>query len=323
MCDSKQNNDTRQNNTVTMLKFYSVAVLLLDILLLHIKVLFSIFESIYNKFLSPEEKSVAGEIVLITGTGHGIGQELAVQFSRLGATVVCLDINKTSNEETVKKIAERGFTKAHNFQCDVSKRDEVLAVAKDIQEKVGNVTMLINNAGIMPCHPFFSHTELEIKKLFDINVLAHFWMLEAFLPDMIEKNHGHVVALSSMAGVLGLTNLVPYCASKFAVRGFMEALSEELREDPRKIQGVYFTTIYPYIVDTGLCKKPRIRFPTLMGVVSPQEAANQIVTAVRRNYNEASIPGHLLTVNNVFRLFPVKVCRMVKDFLDSGVESHD
>lgn len=61
-------------------------------------------------------------------------------------------------------------------RCDVSKREEVLAVAKDIHAKVGNVTMLVNNAGIMPCHPFLSHTELEIRKLFDINVFAHFWV---------------------------------------------------------------------------------------------------------------------------------------------------
>jgi short-subunit dehydrogenase len=84
-------------------------------------------------------------------------------------------------------------------------------------------------------------------------------MLEAFLPSMIENNHGHVVALSSMAGVMGLRNLVPYCASKYAVRGLMEALNEELREDARQIE-VKFTTIFPFIVDTGLCKKPHTRY---------------------------------------------------------------
>jgi short-subunit dehydrogenase len=84
-------------------------------------------------------------------------------------------------------------------------------------------------------------------------------MLEAFLPSMIQKNNGHVVALSSMAGVMGLRNLVPYCGSKFAVRGLMEALNEELREDARQME-VKFTTIFPFIVDTGLCKKPHTRY---------------------------------------------------------------
>jgi all-trans-retinol dehydrogenase (NAD+) len=63
-------------------------------------------------------------------------------------------------------------------------------------------------------------------------------LLQAFLPTMMERNHGHIVAMSSMAGVLGLRNLVPYCATKFAVRGLMEALHEELREDPRDFSGV-------------------------------------------------------------------------------------
>ncbi|KAJ8886351.1 hypothetical protein PR048_012562 [Dryococelus australis] len=83
-------------------------------------------------------------------------------------------------------------------------------------------------------------------------------VLEAFLPSMIKNNHGHVVALSSMAGVMGIPNLVPYCASKYAVRGLMEAVAEELGEEVRDID-VKFTTICPFIVDTGLCKKPRTR----------------------------------------------------------------
>lgn len=75
---------------------------------------------------------------------------------------------------------------------------------------------------------------------------------------MMEKNRGHVVGISSMAGVVGLPNLVPYCASKFAVRGLMEALAEELREDARNSQ-IKFTSIFPFMVDTGLCKKPKIK----------------------------------------------------------------
>lgn len=76
---------------------------------------------------------------------------------------------------------------------------------------------------------------------------------------MLEKNHGHVVGISSMAGVMGIPNLVPYCASKYAVRGMMEALAEEVREDAARRTDVHFTTIMPFIVDTGLCQKPRTR----------------------------------------------------------------
>ena len=98
-----------------------------------------------------------------------------------------------------------------------------------VLKDVGAVTILINNAGIMPQHELLKHTENEIRTIFEVNVLAHFWMFEAFLPKMIANNKGHIVAMSSMAGILGLRNIVPYCGSKFAVRGIQEALSEELR----------------------------------------------------------------------------------------------
>lgn len=81
----------------------------------------------------------------------------------------------------------------------------------------------------MPARPFLQQTEVEIKKIFDVNVMAHFWLFQCLIPDMMDKNRGHIVALSSCAGLMGLENLVPYCGSKFAVRGVMEALSEEIR----------------------------------------------------------------------------------------------
>lgn len=91
--------------------------------------------------------------------------------------------------------------------------------------------MIVNNAGIMPSHSLLNHNADEIRKLFDVNVLANIWVLQAFLPHMLSKRRGHIVAMSSIAGLCGLNNLVPYCATKFAVRGLMEALHEELRQD--------------------------------------------------------------------------------------------
>ncbi|KAG8323501.1 epidermal retinol dehydrogenase 2-like [Homalodisca vitripennis] len=300
----------------------SYAVLVADILLLLLKVLIGIVEALYQAVAPAQEKSVSNETVLITGTGHGIGRELALQFAALGAKIVCVDINAEGNEQTVKELKDRGYTRVHRYECDVSSRESVLELAEKVGREVGDVTVLVNNAGIMPCHPFTSSSHEEIMRIFNINVFAHFWMLQMFLPGMVRKNHGHIVGISSMAGILGLTNLVPYCASKYAVRGLMEALAEEYREDPRQLN-IKFTSIFPYIVNTGLCKKPKIRFPSLLGIVSTQEAARQIIQAMRRDVTEVSIPSGLLTVNYVLRLFPVKVTRLVKDFLDSGLEPHD
>lgn len=119
---------------------------------------------------------------------------------------------------------------------------------------------------------------------------------------MIDKNHGHIVALSSMAGIIGLKNLVPYCASKFAVRGMMEALHEEIRESNPNNK-INFTCIYPYMVDTGLCKRPKIRFSGIMKPIAPKEVAKKIIRATRRNARETSIPEYMLYTNAFFRYF--------------------
>lgn len=116
---------------------------------------------------------------------------------------------------------------------------------------------------------------------------------------MKKNNHGHIVALSSCAGLFGLENLVPYCGSKFAVRGIMEALNEEFRAEGNcKIK---LTTVCPYMVDTGLCKRPRVRFEKYMALLPPKYAAKAIMKAQQTSQSLVSIPGYLLILNNYIR----------------------
>lgn len=110
-------------------------------------------------------------------------------------------------------------------------------MANRIINEVGHVSVVVNNAGIMPSHPLLKHNESEIRQMFEVNVFANFWILESFLPHMVAKGRGHVIAMSSMAGMIGLNNLVPYCATKFAVRGLMEGLAEEIRETQNSLVG--------------------------------------------------------------------------------------
>ncbi|XP_032678940.1 17-beta-hydroxysteroid dehydrogenase 13-like [Odontomachus brunneus] len=304
-----------------IVKAYNGVLVLTDILLLILKILCHICGSVYKFFVSAEEKKVFDEIVLITGTGHGIGKELAIRYASLGATVVCLSLNEQRNEETIEKIKMMGLNAAYAYKCDVSKREEVFEVAGKIKREVGDVTILINNAGIMPCHVFLDHTTEEIKRVFDVNVLAHFWMLQAFLPGMIENNYGHIVALSSVAGLFSLPNVVPYCASKFAVRGLMEGISEELRLSTKGKSLIKFTTIYPYIVDTGFCKKPRIKFPYFMPMVPLQLAVSHIIRAQRRDYREYSVPSFWQSIHAVMRILPYEALCSLIDFIDFGVEA--
>lgn len=118
----------------------------------------------------------------------------------------------------------------NGFRCDITKREDLLKLADRILVEIGYVSVIVNNAETMQHCPLLKHTEEQIRSLFDVNVLSHFWIFEAFMPHLLAKGRGHIVAISSVSGIVGLSNLVPYSATKFAVRGLMEALSEEIRE---------------------------------------------------------------------------------------------
>lgn len=281
-----------------------------------------IVKSLFRFALPADPKDVSDDIILITGAGHGMGREMATRFARLGAKVICVDINAQGNEETINLIKqEKG--RAYAYLCDVTDRSAVFQLAEKVEKEVGVVTILVNNAGIMPCKPVLKHNEKEIKTLMDINVNGNLWMIQAFLPAMLDRNNGHIVAMSSMAGKMGLRNLVPYCGSKYAARGIMEALAVELHEDPRDTNGIKLTTVCPYIVNTGLCHNPRIRFEGLMKTVEPGDAADQIVDAIRREYHEITIPSDMYYSNKIFNLFPPAGAKILTDFIGTGLDPHD
>ncbi|XP_054729793.1 17-beta-hydroxysteroid dehydrogenase 13 [Anastrepha obliqua] len=313
--NTASSNDSSNNNNVDI---YNIATVVVDVVLLIVKFWIAIVQSIIKSF-APHKIDVKGQTVLITGTGHGIGKELALQYSALGAKLICWDVNEEANQQTVKEIKAYGG-EAHAYTCNVIKREEINALAEQNKKEHGFINIIVNNAGIMPCHPILEHTETEIRNMFDINVLAHLWIIQAFLPDMIARNEGHIVALSSCAGFFGLPNLVPYCSTKFAVRGLMEALSEELRQKYPQNK-IKLTTIYPYMVDTGLCKRPHFRFPALFKLVKPKDAAAGIIRAQRTSVEHVSIPREFMYVEKFSRIVPRNAMRLVSDFLDAGVHS--
>ncbi|XP_073833460.1 lipid droplet subset dehydrogenase 1 [Musca autumnalis] len=267
--------------------------------------------------MKKEEVPVSGKFVFITGSGHGMGKQMAMQYAALGAKVICVDVNEKNNTETVKEIKQAGNV-AFGYTCDITNREAIFALYEQIKKEHGFVEILVNNAGIMPCRPLFELTEKEIRMMYEVNVLAHFWILQAFLPDMVAQNKGHIVAMSSCAGLFGLPNLVPYCGTKFAVRGLMLSMHEELRKLNKDTQ-IKFTTIYPYMVDTGLCKNPRFRF-SWMKMVDPKDAAASIIEAQRTGLEEASVPRHYLISEKLGRVWPRKAMRIANDFVDTYVD---
>ncbi|KAF8786278.1 Short-chain dehydrogenase/reductase family like protein [Argiope bruennichi] len=236
-----------------------------------------------SRFLRKQRKDISDQVVLITGAGSGIGRLLAVEFSKLHATVVLVDINKNGLNETKNLVSP--LSKAFVYECDVSNRQKVYEVAKRIGVEVGKVDILVNNAGIVNGKRFLELSDDSIQRIMEINTLAHFWMCKAFLPDMMQSNKGHIVSIASLAGVSGLPNLTDYCASKFAAVGFMESLKLEL--DAQKKDGIKLTIVCPSLISTGLFEGTK---PPLTVLMTAEYVAGEIIRAVLEETEFVMLP---------------------------------
>jgi len=221
------------------------------------------------------EKDITGQVVLVTGGGSGIGRLMCLKFARLGATVVTWDINKAGNEETVAMIKKEG-NKAFEYTVNMTNREEIYETAKKTKTEVGQVSILVNNAGIVSGTSLLDTPDDKIIRTFDVNIMAHFWTIKAFLPDMIQHKQGHLVNIASLAGHSGTNKLVDYCASKFAAVGLDEALRVELF-----VQGhadyIKTTVVCPYYISTGMFAGVQSK---LIPILEPEYVAESAVTAV-------------------------------------------
>ncbi|XP_064490243.1 short-chain dehydrogenase/reductase family 16C member 6-like isoform X2 [Ornithodoros turicata] len=205
----------------------------------------------------PPPKSLAGKVVLVTGSGHGVGRELALRFARLGAKVVLVDINTENNESVALEVKQEQGS-AFAYQCDVSDEVQVQKLAQKVTSQLGAVSVLVNNAAVVNCQPMMQLNSTQVRRTVDVNLLAHFWLIREFLPGMLAQKEGHIVALSSIAGFIGTGYLTDYCASKFAVRGLMYALEEELYQMDQ-LDNIKLTIVCPMAINTGMFKQPKSR----------------------------------------------------------------
>ena len=130
----------------------------------------------YSLLIPARRKDVSKEVILITGAGSGIGRLLSQKFAKLGATVVLWDINKSANDAVAEEINSKTPNKAFSYECDCSKREEVYRVAEQVKKDVGDVTILINNAGVVSGKKFMDLPDDKIELTYKVNSIAHFWV---------------------------------------------------------------------------------------------------------------------------------------------------
>ncbi|XP_049556577.1 epidermal retinol dehydrogenase 2 isoform X2 [Orcinus orca] len=252
------------------------------------KSVFALLEVLVFAIIPRPQKNVAGEIVLITGSGSGLGRLLALKFARLGSVLVLWDVSQEGNEETCKMAQEAGATGVYAYTCDCSRKEEVYRVADQVKKEVGDVSILINNAGIVTGKKFLDCPDELMEKSFDVNFKAHLWTYKAFLPAMIANDHGHLVCISSSAGLIGVNGLADYCASKFAAFGFAESVFMETFA--KKQNGIKTTIVCPFFINTGMFDGCTTGCPSLLPILEPEYAVRKIVDAILQEKSYLYMP---------------------------------
>ncbi|KAL2124629.1 hypothetical protein VTJ04DRAFT_994 [Mycothermus thermophilus] len=210
------------------------------------------------------------EIVLITGGAGGIGGEMVKLFAEKGVKVVVLDIQPLSFP---------AGPNVHYFKCDITSPKTLAQVAREVRLAVGEPTVLINNAGVVVGKSILDASERDVRFTFDVNTFAHFWTVKEFLPSMVEKNHGMVVTVASMAAWVTVPNMVDYAASKAAAHAFHEGLTAELttRYNAPRVRTVLVNQGY---TTTPLFEGYYNDSPFLMPALNPATVAEAVVRQV-------------------------------------------
>jgi NAD(P)-dependent dehydrogenase (short-subunit alcohol dehydrogenase family) len=189
---------------------------------------------------------LTGRTVLVTGAGSGIGRSLSLLCARRGARLVVCDLNPERLASSEREIAALG-REVLARRVDVSDRDAMRAFGDEVGEAVGAVDLLVNNAGVGLMAGFLETTPEDWDWIVRINLMGVVNGLRSFLPPMIERRRGHVVNLASMAGYNASPAMPAYTATKYAVLGLSESLSEELRPS-----GIGVTAACPGIIATSI-----------------------------------------------------------------------
>src|SRR4051812_48208307 len=184
--------------------------------------------------MAKEARILTGRVAAVTGSARGIGKATAVALLRQGMKVGIGDIDLAAAQATA---AELGANTAA-FELDVTRRESVAAFFDGVEEQLGPLDVVVNNAGIMQLGSFLEEDDLTTQRQIDINVNGVLFGVKEALPRFLSRNAGHLVNIASSAGKAGFPGGATYCGTKHFVVGFSEAVRAELRETPIEVSCV-------------------------------------------------------------------------------------
>jgi NADP-dependent 3-hydroxy acid dehydrogenase YdfG len=215
-------------------------------------------------------RSLTGQVVAITGGARGIGRATAAALVARGARVAIGDIEAQLAEQTARELGSSTI----GLSLDVTARSSFEGFLGQVEERLGPLDVLINNAGIMPIGPFVQESDATARRLVDINLHGVILGSKLALERFLTRRHGHLVNIASSAGKAGFPGGATYCATKHAVVGLSEAIRAELRGT-----GIDVSVVMPVVVKTELGSGlPETR---AFKAVTPEQVAEAIVAALQ------------------------------------------
>lgn len=231
----------------------------------------------------------AGKVVVVTGAGSGIGQALAIELGRSGAKVAISDVNTEGLAATEAALKAIGAP-VKSDRLDVTEREAFLLYADEVAAHFGKVNQIYNNAGIAFVGDVEVSSFKDIERVMDVDFWGVVNGTKAFLPHLIASGDGHVVNVSSLFGIFSVPGQAAYNAAKFAVRGFTEALRQEMDVNGHPVE---VTTVHPGGIKTAIMRNSTAAegvdtktltefFDKKLTRTTPERAAKIILEAVRK-----------------------------------------
>lgn len=278
----------------------------------------------------PKARSLEGRVAVLTGAATGIGRALASRLAAEGAALCLADINAGALEETARALEARGANvSAHNV--NVADAARVERFAREVEERHGRADVLINNAGVA-LHGTVEEVSLaDIEWVMSINFWGTVYCVKHFLPLLRRRPQSNVVCLSSIFGVIAPPGQAAYSASKFAVRGFAEALRHELERTSVRV-----STVHPGGVRTGIaraartgaganpskCAREAERFERLART-TPEQAAERIVRGMLKGEPRILVGRDASQLDLIQRLLPARYWRLLRPLVERRAGSLD
>jgi short-subunit dehydrogenase len=250
------------------------------------------------------ENSIKNKLVLITGASSGIGEETARLFAKAGAKVILIARNLDKINELASIIKNNGGI-AYPISLDISNYIEVIEKTAYIKKEIGVPDIIINNAG----SGIWKSTEdtkwEDISNFMAVPYFGAFYMVKAFINEMLERKRGHIVNMTSYAGFIQFSGATAYIVARKAMIGFHEALSADLYKTGIKCSLAYFAKVTSSYWENNPGSEEKLPgAQSLIRVISPQRAAKALLNGVIHRKKHIYTPPIIALFNLLIRFTP-------------------